>query len=128
MRSLRYAFFAVAALMLASAGQAQAGGRGERVVRYGPNYEGYHLRPPYYLPGVGWYTPRDFKDRSLYFGYHFHPTPEPKTPWTKKRVVRVSSAHVEWCRGTYRTYRVSKNAFRTQDGRWKTCRSPYWRG
>lgn len=107
---------------------AKAGGRGEGVVRYGPNYEGYHLRPPYYLPGVGWYTPRDFKDRSLYFGYHFHPTPEPKTPWTKKRAVRVSSAHVEWCRGTYRTYRVSKNAFRTQDGRWKTCRSPYWRG
>jgi len=117
-----------AGMALGFAPAAQAGGRGEGVVRYGPNYEGYHLRPPYYLPGVGWYTPRDFKDRSLYFGYHFHPTPEPKTPWTKKRAVRVSSAHVEWCRGTYRTYRVSKNAFRTQDGRWKTCRSPYWRG
>lgn len=119
---------AAALIALGLAQAAQAGGKAESVVRYGPDYEGYHLRPPYFLPGVGWYTPPDFKDRSLYFGYHFHPAPGPETPWSRKRAVRVSADHAEWCRGTYRSYRASDNTFRTQDGRRKTCRSPYWRG
>lgn len=106
---------------------ALAGGRGgESSVRYKPSYEGYHLRPPYYLPKLGWYTPPDFHDRSLYFGYHFHEPGKPLVARPKYRVVRLKPAHVEWCRATYVSYRREDNSFVAYNGRRKQCRSPYW--
>lgn len=106
---------------------ALAGGQGgERSVRYKPSYEGYHLRPPYYLPELGWYTPPDFHDRSLYFGYHFHEPGRPRVPQRKYRTVRLTPAHLEWCRATYVSYRPEDNSFVAYSGRRKQCRSPYW--
>jgi hypothetical protein len=106
---------------------ALSGGRGgESSVRYKSDYEGYNLRPPYYLPKLGWYTPPDFHDRSLYFGYHFREPGKPLVARPKYRVVRLSLAHVEWCRATYVSYRREDNSFVAYSGRRKQCRSPYW--
>lgn len=111
--------------MLIGSQAALSGGPGDRV-RYKPSYEGYHLRPPYYLPGLGWYTPPDFHDRSLYFGYHFHEPGKPLVARPTRRVVRLTSAHAEWCRATYVSYRMEDNSFVAYSGRRKQCRSPYW--
>lgn len=121
------ALLAGSVLLLADMGPSDAGEAHGGSVRYPPSYEGYHLRPPYFLPGLGWYTPSNFDDRSLYFGYHFHPPGEPLTPLTQRRarVVRVSSAHVEWCLERYASYRVSDNSFQPYHGARRQCRSPY---
>jgi hypothetical protein len=123
------ALFFGAALLLANVETSSAGDvhGGDSSVRYPPSYKGYHLRPPYFLPGLGWYTPSNFDDRSLYFGYHFHPPGEPRTPLTERRirVVRLSGAHVEWCLDRYASYRVSDNSFQPYHGARRQCRSPY---
>ena len=116
---------AIGILMGSQAALSGGQGTGDRV-RYRADYEGYHLRPPYYLPGLGWYTPPDFYDRSLYFGYHFHEPGKPLVSRPTRRVVRLMSAHVEWCHATYTSYRIEDNSFVAYNGRRKQCRSPYW--
>jgi len=44
-------------ILMGSQAALSGGQGGEGWVRYKPDYEGYHLRPPYYLPDLGWYTP-----------------------------------------------------------------------
>jgi hypothetical protein len=117
---------AVTGILMGSQAALSGGyGAGDRV-QYKPSYEGYLLRPPYYLPKLGWYTPPDFHDRSLYFGYHVREPVKPLVARQKYRVVRLSSAHVEWCRATYVSYRPEDNSFVAYSGRIKQCRSPYW--
>jgi hypothetical protein len=115
----------LAAIGMLMGSQAALSGGSEGWVRYKPGYEGYHLRPPYYLPEVGWYTPPDFHDRSLYFGYHFHQPGKPLLARPRYRVVRLTSAHVEWCRAAYVSYRPEDNSFVAYSGHRKQCRSPY---
>lgn len=128
MRRLRFArSVGLAAIAILMGSQTALSGEwgGEGWVRNTQDYEGYHLRPPYYLPKVGWYTPPDFYDRSLYFGYHFHEPAKPLLARPKYRVVRLTSAHVEWCRAAYVSYRPEDNSFVAYSGRRKQCRSPY---
>jgi len=113
--------------VLASWQTAHAGGKsGEGTVRYGKDYKGYLLRPPYFLPGLGWYTPPDFHDRSLYFGFHFREPGKPRVPGSRKPTVRLDTDHAEWCRARYASYRVSDNTFQPHNGLRQQCRSPYW--
>jgi hypothetical protein len=126
LRLLGSAGLAVTGVLMGSQAALSGGQGDEGSVRYKPGYEGYHLRPPYYLPKLGWYTPPDFHDRSLYFGYHFHEPGKPLVARPTYRVVRLSSAHVEWCRATYVSYRLEDNSFVAYSGRRKQCRSPYW--
>lgn len=127
MRRLRFlALTGLAAIAISMGSQeALSGGygSGDRV-QYKPSYEGYLLRPPYYLPELGWYTPPDFHDRSLYFGYHFREPGKPLVAPTR-RLMRLTAAHVEWCRATYVSYRPQDNSFVAYSGRRKQCRSPY---
>ena len=115
----------LAAIGILMGSQAALSGGGEDRVRYKADYEGYHLRAPYYLPGLGWHKPPDFHDRSLYFGYHFHEPGKPLVARSKHRVVRRTSAHVEWCCANYASYRLKDNSFVAYGGRRKQCRSPY---
>lgn len=125
LRLVRSVGLAAIAILMGSQAAFSGEWGGEGWVRNTPDYEGYHLRPPYYLPKVGWYTPPDFHDRSLYFGYHFHEPAKPLLARPKYRVVRLTSAHVEWCRATYVSYRPEDNSFVAYSGRRKQCRSPY---
>lgn len=118
-------FLGLAAIGILLSAQAALSGGSEGSVRYKPDYEGYHLRPPYYLPKVGWYTPPDFHDRSLYFGYHFHEPGKPLLARPQDRAVRMTAAHVEWCCANYASYRPRDNSFLASSGRRKQCRSPY---
>ena len=125
MRRLRLLGLAAIGILVGSQAALSGGQGGEGWVRYKPSYGGYHLRPPYYLPDVGWYTPPDFHDRSLYFGFHFHEPGKPLLARPTRRVVRLTPAHVEWCRATYVSYHVEDNSFVAYSGRRKQCRSPY---
>ena len=104
--------------------------------RFADDYEGYHLRPPYYLPDLGWHYPlKGNRNRALYFGYHFHEPAYPLTVYdTRKPVVvhqpngrhRVAvSAQAEWCSARYRSYRASDNSFQPYRGPRKQCWSAH---
>ena len=97
----------------------------EGSAKFADGYEGYHLRPPYYLPGIGWHhPPRHRISRAYYFGYHHHPTPGPKIYPDTSRQRYVQPAGVEWCRVRYRSYRASDNSFQPMQGPRRQCCPP----
>ena len=137
-RSAFYLSIAIAACALmpgiapSMAGDHDGGSR----PRFADDYAGYHLRPPYYLPGLGWhYPPKGSRNRALYFGYHFHEPARPLTVYDIRMPVAshrpdvrygaAASAHVEWCYARYRSYRASDNTFQPFRGLRKQCWSPY---
>jgi len=100
--------------------------------RYDDHYPGYHLRPPYYLPGLGWHYPPKRADRRLYYGFHFHGDHPPLISRMRRTTTRhgwkvggLPSNHVAWCLGRYRSYRPSDNTFRPHRGERRQCWSPF---
>jgi hypothetical protein len=115
-------------------GSPLAGDRDGKSVRFADDYAGYHLRPPYYLPRLGWHYPPRHADRSLYYGYHFHHDHPPLVSRARRAVVVHRPAvqyivlpadHVAWCRGRYRSYRAHDNSFQPDRGGRRQCWSPY---
>lgn len=116
----RWAAVAAAGLFLAST-PTLAGGS----AKFADDYEGYHLRPPYYIQGVGWHHPPGHRiSREYYFGYHHHPTVGPKIYRQNARYVSRKATRVEWCRARYRSYRAADNSFQPLHGPRRQCCPP----
>ena len=64
---------------------------------------------------------------------HYHGGYWYRTPWWALTIpfaagaamVGSSNAHIAWCSERYRSYNVSRDAFRGYDGLWHRCNSPY---
>lgn len=76
----------------------------------------------YYRPG--------FRGGPIYIdpfyddGYYVSPPPRYVAP-APRRVVRLSAAHVRWCKARYKSYRVSDNSWQPYNGPRRQCISPY---
>lgn len=84
---------------------------------YGPVYAPppvYYRRAPRYLPPPVYAVPRHYGERRVY-----------RTPRYVERRYGARSAHVDWCRSRYRSYRAADNSWVDYSGRIRNCRSPY---
>ncbi|MEM1377526.1 MAG: hypothetical protein AAGG69_09070 [Pseudomonadota bacterium] len=66
----------------------------------------------------------------FYNGYYFprhvvRPRVVHRPRVQKPKVIRLSSAHIRWCYGRYKTYRHHDNTYACRVGKRTYCRSPY---
>lgn len=60
-----------------------------------------------------------------YDDYWYQPQYRYVDPLPRKRVIRLSAAHIEWCYARYKTYRASDNTYKPTKNTRRQCISPY---
>ena len=92
--------------------------RGNRYGYYN-GHRGYRERRRGYRYHDGWWFPPAAFALGAIVGGAIANQPAPR------RVMRVDSAHAEWCYNRYRSYRASDNTYQPYNGPRRQCYSPY---